>query len=61
VFKALVIIAVCLLQSPKTRALLSRSRRPAPPPPAAPTALEAATHTPIDETAAAPRNKVTQP
>ena len=61
VFKALVIIAVCLLQSPKTRALLSRSRRPAPPPPAAPTALEAAPDMPIDETASAPRNKVTQP
>jgi simple sugar transport system permease protein len=29
VFKALVIIAVCLLQSPKTRALLRRTR-PAP-------------------------------
>ena len=61
VFKALVIIAVCLLQSPKTRALLSRSRRPAPPPPAAPAALEAAPDMPIDETASAPRNKVTQP
>jgi ribose/xylose/arabinose/galactoside ABC-type transport system permease subunit len=33
VFKALVIIAVCLLQSPRTRALLHRGRRPAPPAP----------------------------
>ena len=31
VFKAIVIIAVCLLQSPKARELLQR-RRPAPPP-----------------------------
>ena len=31
VFKALVIIAVCLLQSPRTRALLHRTRRAAPP------------------------------
>ena len=31
VFKAVVIIAVCLLQSPRTRALLHRTRRAAPP------------------------------
>src|ERR1700712_2336808 len=61
VFKAIVIIAVCLLQSPKTRALLSRSRRSAPPPPAAPTALDEAPHAHIGEPASAPRNKVTQP
>lgn len=36
VFKSLVVVAVCLLQSPKFRALLARParRRPAPPPPA---------------------------
>jgi simple sugar transport system permease protein len=59
VFKALVIIAVCLLQSPKTRALLSRSRRSAPPLPATPTARDADPHAHIDEPAR--RNKVTQP
>ncbi len=63
VFKAVVIIAVCLLQSPKTRALLRRSRRPTPSV-GAPSATELAagpqTH-PITEPASTPRKKVTQP
>jgi ribose/xylose/arabinose/galactoside ABC-type transport system permease subunit len=59
VFKAVVIIAVCLLQSPKTRALLRRTRRPTPPSGTPPTerVAAAAEHA----TAAAPRNKVAQP
>jgi ribose/xylose/arabinose/galactoside ABC-type transport system permease subunit len=59
VFKAVVIIAVCLLQSPRTRALLARRRRagPAVAPTAGTTTAPAA---PPVETSTT-RNKVSQP
>lgn len=42
-FKAIVVIAVCLLQSPRARAALRVRRRPGPPTPAAPTLAKAGT------------------
>jgi simple sugar transport system permease protein len=68
VFKALVIIAVCLLQSPRTRALLHRSRRPVPPAPPSPAPQPAAPVPPTDgspaltdRTARIDRNTVSRP
>jgi simple sugar transport system permease protein len=48
-FKALVVTAVCLVQSPAFRAKVSRRRRSDPPPPAPPAPAPAAPTTPVSK------------